>query len=107
VGKPYWIISYLDKFDSKFKIYKQLLIFSYMMFVYLFLILILFSKKKSNNIKFANFIFLTIYFYYLFVTNLLDGGYEITRMVYGGFIMQIVFFANFIKFFQKFRKLNY
>lgn len=94
VGKPYWIIKYLDKFDSKFKIFKQVLIILYMLFVYIFLICVLFLKKLPINIKSCNLIFLLIYLYYLAVTHLPNGGYETTRMIYGGFIIQIIFLAN-------------
>ena len=97
VGKPYWIITYLDKFDDKFKIFKQILIFLYMMFVYLFLVSMLFSKKIPINLKLCNLLFLLIYFYYLAITHLPNGGYETTRMMYGGFIVQIIFLSNLFK----------
>ena len=104
VGKPYWIIKILDTFDSKFEIYKQLLIFTYMIFVYTFLIYATYSNKSSNNLKSANLIFGIIYLYYLTITHFPNGGYETTRMIYSGFVMQIIFFSNLISIFFNKRK---
>ena len=105
VGKPRWIIKYLDIFDNKFERFKQIIIFSYMMTVYLGSFLFIVSQYKSKN-KFAlpNAIFFFIYIYYVSVTHLPGGSYENTRMVYGGFVIQIIFLANLINFVNKLKK---
>jgi hypothetical protein len=97
VGKPFWIIKYLDMFDKNFKRPKQIIIFLYMMTVYLGCFFILLSQYKSKN-KFAlpNTLFLLIYMYYILITHLPNGVYEITRMVYGGFVIQIIFLSNLL-----------
>jgi hypothetical protein len=104
-GKPRWIIKYLDIFDNKFERFKQIIIFSYMMIVYLGSFLFILSQYKSKN-KFAlpNAIFFFIYIYYVSVTHLPNGAYENTRMVYGGFVIQVIFLANLINFVNKLKK---
>ena len=44
-----------------------------------------------------NFILAIIYSYYIAVTHLPNGGYETARMVYGGFVIQIIFLSNLFK----------
>lgn len=96
-GKPVWIIKYLDKFDSKFKIQKQLLIFSFMIFVYFFFFIFIFKFRNNKKYMAFNFILAIIYSYYIAVTHLPNGGYETARMVYGGFVIQIIFLSNLFK----------
>jgi uncharacterized PurR-regulated membrane protein YhhQ (DUF165 family) len=76
-----------------------------MMIVYLGSFLFIVSQYKSKN-KFAlpNAIFFFIYIYYVSVTHLPNGAYENTRMVYGGFVIQVIFLANLINFVNKLKK---
>jgi hypothetical protein len=98
IGKPKWIINYLDIIDVNFKILKQSIIFLYMITIY-----ILYSymtvKQFKNGCKFRyfNLIIIIIHLHYLAITHLPNGHYENTRMVYGGFVIQLIFFCNLFK----------
>lgn len=95
IGKPKWIINYLDIIDENFKRFKQLIIFFYMIGLYT-LYLYITAKQLKNNDKFRHFnlIIIIIHAHYLAITHLPNGHYENTRMVYGGFVFQLIFFCN-------------
>lgn len=98
IGKPKWILNYLDIIDKDFKILKQSIIFLYMISIYI-LYLYMTMKQFKNNDKFKNFslIIIIMHSHYLAITHLPNGHYENTRMVYGGFVFQLIFFCNLFK----------
>jgi len=54
------------------------------------------AKQFKNNDRFRhyNLIIIIIHAHYLAITHLPNGHYENTRMVYGGFVFQLIFFCN-------------
>jgi hypothetical protein len=104
-GKPKWIIKYLDVLDKHFKTSKQLIIFGYMLMVYGgYLYIVIKRINTKDKFKYANILILFLYAYYILVTHLLNGGYETTRMVYGGFVIQLLFFINLLNFVKNKKK---
>ena len=104
-GKPKWIIEYLDILDKNFKTPKQLIIFGYMLIIYGGYLYIVIKKINADDkFKYANILILFLQTYYILVTHLLNGGYETTRMVYGCFVIQLLFFVNLLNFIKNKKK---
>ena len=105
IGKPKWIIQYLDILDKNFKTPKQLIIFGYMLIIYGGYLYIVIKKINADNkFKYANILILFLQTYYILVTHLFNGGYETTRMVYGSFVIQLLFFVNLLNFIKNKKK---
>jgi len=97
-GKPKWIINYLDIIDENFKLLKQSIIFLYMISIYILYLYMTINQFKNNiKFKYFNLIIIIIHANYLAITHLPNGHYENTRMVYGGFVFQLIFFCNLFK----------
>jgi hypothetical protein len=98
IGKPKWIINYLDVIDVNFKLLKQSVIFLYMITIYILYLYMTINQFKNNDkFKYFNLVIIIIHANYLAITHLPNGHYENTRMVYGGFVFQLIFFCNLFK----------
>ena len=95
---------YLDNLyeNKNYKLIRQGLIFIYMMSVYIFFCFIIFLSNEKDHIKKSYLTIFAIYTYILVVGHLATG-HEQSRMMYSGFIIHLLFYANIIKkiFYEK------
>jgi hypothetical protein len=97
IGKPKWIIHYLDLIDVNFKRLKQSIIFLYVITIYILYLYMTINQFKNNDqLKYFNLIIIIIHANYLAITHLPNGHYENTRIVYGGFVFKLIFFVIYL-----------
>ena len=84
--------NYLDNLykNKKIKLFRQILIFSIMMYIYFTILNFLILKK--NEIKLRKGLFLSVLLYaYLLSVGTLAAGTEQERILYTGFVVNILF----------------
>ena len=69
-----------------------------------YLYIVIKKINADDKFKYANILILFLQTYYILVTHLLNGGYETTRMVYGCFVIQLLFFVNLLNFIKNKKK---
>jgi hypothetical protein len=90
--------NYLDNLykNKKIKLFRQILVFSIMMYIYFTILNFLILKK--NEIKLRKGLFLSAVLYaYLLSVGTLAAGTEQERILYTGFVINVLFFILFLK----------
>lgn len=89
---------YLDDLykNQKIKLFRQIFIFSIMIYIYFTILNFIISKK--NEVKLRKGLFLSFILYaYLLLVGTLAAGTEQERILYTGFVTNILFFIIFFK----------
>ena len=85
--------------DKNYKLTRQILVFAFMLIVYITLISLVFSKKYKKMQ--AGFILIAIFYSYLIIIGNFAGGTEQERIMYTGFVINILFVISILDIFNK------
>ena len=90
--------NYLDNLykNKKIKLFRQILIFSIMMYIYFTILNFLILKKNEMKLRKGLFLSAVLYAYLLSVGTL-AAGTEQERILYTGFVINVLFFILFFR----------